>query len=108
LCAFIGFTERIGGVCKSRFQGFDFIPLRVDFFGENAFSSGESGHAFIVFVKLARNKLHFTAEDFERLIDFAQRIFEGSFALDTYFQSEIVSGHAATPFLKYLLTKRTQ
>ena len=78
---------------QSGAQGFDFRLLGVDLLIEDFVAGGGRLHGFVLLVKLAGDKRHFRAENFERLIDIRECFFEFLFAFDADFQAEIGTGH---------------
>ena len=100
MSAAIIFTKAVGGVSKSGFKGGDFVLLGIDRFIEDFVASGSSCYGFILFVELARYQLHFATQYFERLVYISQCAFKLLFALDAYFQPEVIS------HLKHLLPQK--
>jgi len=78
---------------QSGAQGFNFCLLGVDLLVENFIPGGGRLHGFVLPVKLAGDKRHFRAEDFETLVDIRERFFKLLFALHADFQAEIGTGH---------------
>jgi len=85
LCPAVIFSERLGGIGKSRTERFDFLLLCLDFLIQHLVSCREGFYGTVVLVKLRLHDLHFRAENLEGLIDFGQCLLEFFFALKTDF-----------------------